>query len=86
MEGAGERGILVPSVVMLSGEITYFCNYGRYFLIGYYLSEIENLLLLAEHTKENIQFEIAFELCDLRVSLSSQSENLYHSSNWWRTF
>lgn len=62
MEGAGERDIWTPSVEMLSGEINYFCNYDRYFLIGYNLSEKENLLLLAKHTKENIQFEIAFEM------------------------
>ena len=45
---------------MSSGDVTYFCKYmyGRYFLIGYYLSKIENLLLLAESSKENIRFEI----------------------------
>ena len=43
---------------MLSGDVTFFCKYGRYFLIGYYLSEIENLLLLAERTKQNILFEM----------------------------
>ena len=43
---------------MLSGDVTYFCEYGRYFLICYYLSEIENLLLLAKRAKDNIQFEI----------------------------
>ena len=37
---------------MLSGDVTYFCEYGRYFLIGFYLSDIENLLLLAERAKE----------------------------------
>ena len=37
---------------MLSGDVIYFCEYGRYFLIGFYLSEIENLLLLAERAKE----------------------------------
>ena len=43
---------------MLSGDFTYFWEYGRYFLICYYLSEIENLLLLAKRAKDNIQFEI----------------------------
>ena len=43
---------------MPSGDVTYLFEYGRYFLIGYYLSEIENLLLLAERVKENIWFEI----------------------------
>ena len=43
---------------MLSGDVTYFCEYGRYFLICYYLSEIENLLLLAKRAKDNIRFEI----------------------------
>ena len=37
---------------------TYFCEYGKYFLIGYNFSEIENLLLLAERAKENVRFEI----------------------------
>ena len=39
---------------MSSGNVTYFCEYGRYFLIGYYVCELDNLLLLAEHAKENI--------------------------------
>ena len=43
---------------MLSGEVTYYCECGRYFLIGYYLSKIENLLLLAERAKGNVRFEI----------------------------
>ena len=43
---------------MLSGDVAYFCEYGRYFLIGFYLSKIENLLLLPERAKENIRFEI----------------------------
>ena len=43
---------------MLSGDFTYFCEYGRYFLICYYLSEIKNLLLLAKRAKDNIRFEI----------------------------
>ena len=43
---------------MLSGDVTYFCEYGRYFLICYYLSEIENLLLLAKRATDNIRFEI----------------------------
>ena len=42
---------------MLPVDVTYFCKYERYFLIGYYLSEIENLLLLAEDAKENSWFE-----------------------------
>ena len=42
---------------MSSGDVTYFCEYGRYFLIGYYLSELENLLLLTERAKENIRFD-----------------------------
>ena len=37
---------------MSSGDVTYFCEYGKFFLIGFYLSEIENLLLLAERAKE----------------------------------
>ena len=43
---------------MLSVDVTYFCEYGRYFLICYYRSEIENLLLLAKRAKDNIRFEI----------------------------
>ena len=43
---------------MLSGDISYFCEYDRYFLIGYYLSKINNFLLLAECAKGNIGFEI----------------------------
>ena len=43
---------------MLSGDMSYFCEYGRYFLIGYYLSKINNFLLLAECAKGNIGFEI----------------------------
>ena len=46
--GAGERGVWIPSVIMWSGDVTYFGEYGRYFLIGYHVSEIESLLLLAE--------------------------------------
>ena len=69
--------------------VAHFCEYGRYFLIGYYLSETGNLLLLAERTKENIQFSVVMlnqtnNCCvkrDLRVNLSSKSEDLYHSSN-----
>ena len=37
---------------MSSGDVTYFCEYGKFFLIGFYLSEIENLLLLADRAKE----------------------------------
>ena len=43
---------------MLSGEVTYYCEFSWYFLIGYYLSKIENLLLLAERAKGNVRFEI----------------------------
>ena len=43
---------------MLSGDVTWFCEYGRYFLIGYHLFEIENPLLLADRAKETIRFEI----------------------------
>ena len=43
---------------MPSCDVTYFCKHGRYFLIGCHFSEIENLLLLAERAKENIQFEM----------------------------
>ena len=43
---------------MLSGDVTNFCEYGRYFLICYYRSEKENLLLLAKRAKDNIRFEI----------------------------
>ena len=39
---------------MLSGDITYYCEYGRCFLIGYCVFKLENLLLLAERAKENI--------------------------------
>ena len=42
---------------MPSGDVTYFCKYGRYFLIGYYLSEIEKVLLLTERAKENIRLD-----------------------------
>ena len=60
---------------MLSGDISHFCKYGRYFLIGYYLSETDKLLLLAERAKENIRFENSVDRLnknkrDLRVSLS----------------
>ena len=50
--GAGERDVLIPSVKMPFGDATYFCEHGRYFSIGFYLSEIENLLLLAQRAKE----------------------------------
>ena len=59
---------------MSSCDVTYFCQYGRYFLIGYYLSEIENLLLLTERAKENIRFDglnETYNCCvkrDLKVS------------------
>ena len=43
--GEGERDVLIPSVKMPFGDVTYFCEHGRYFSIGFYLSEIENLLL-----------------------------------------
>ena len=44
-------------------------------MIGYYLSETENLLLLAEFAKENFQFENSVDRLnknkrELRVSLS----------------
>ena len=41
--GAIERDVWISTVVILSGDMTYFCEYGRYmyFLIGYYLSEID---------------------------------------------
>ena len=44
-------------------------------IIGYYLSETENLLLLAERAKENFRFENSVDTLkknkrDLRVSLS----------------
>lgn len=44
-------------------------------MIGYYLSETENLLLLAECAKENFRFENSVDRlnknkCDLKVSLS----------------
>lgn len=44
-------------------------------IFGYYLSETENLLLLAEHANENIRFENSVDMLkkikrDLRVSLS----------------
>ena len=72
---------------MLSGNVTYFCEYGRYFLIGYYLSKINNFLLLVECTKGNMGFDRISETndcCvkrDLRVNLSTQSEGLNHGSN-----
>ena len=44
---------------MPSGDVTHFCEYGRYFLIGYYLSEIENLL--TERAKGNIRFDLLNE-------------------------
>ena len=44
----GASDVWIPSGIMLSRDVTYFCEYGRYFLIGYYVSELENLLLLAE--------------------------------------
>ena len=42
---------------MPSCDVAYFCEYGRYFLIGYYLSEIENPSLFTERAKENIRFD-----------------------------
>ena len=59
---------------MPSGDVTYFCEYGWYFVIGYYLFEIEKLLLLTERTKENIRFDRlneTYNCCverDLKVS------------------
>ena len=86
MGGAGGRDVWIPSVIMLSGDLTYFCKYGRYFLIGYYLSKTENLLLLAECAYENIWFENSVDMlnknkCDLRVSLSHKVKTYYHGSN-----
>ena len=63
---------------MLSSEVTYYYKYGRYSLIGYHFSKIENLLLLAECGKENIRFVDRLNVtnnnyccvkCDLRASL-----------------
>ena len=56
--GCGVERRLNSERCNLPGDVTHFCEYGRYFLIGYYLSQIENLLLLAERAKENIRFEI----------------------------
>ena len=39
---------------MLSGDVTYYCEYGRCFLISYFVFKLENVLLLAERAKENI--------------------------------
>ena len=38
--GAGERDVWIPNVIMLAGDVSYFCENVRYFLTGYYLSEI----------------------------------------------
>ena len=38
---------------MSSGNVTYFCGNGRYFLIGSYASELDNFSLLVECAKEN---------------------------------
>ena len=54
--GAGKRDVWIPSGIKLFADVTYFYKYGRYFLIGYYLSK--NFLLLAERTREIIPFEI----------------------------
>ena len=35
----GDSDVWIASVMMLSRNVTYFCEYGRYFLIGYYVSE-----------------------------------------------
>ena len=53
---------------MPSGDVTYFCEHGRYFLIGYYLSEIEKLLLLTERAKENIRFDRLNEIYNCCVN------------------
>lgn len=46
--------VWISGIQMLSGDITYYCEYGRCFLIGYCVFKLENLLLLAERAKENI--------------------------------
>jgi len=45
---------------MPSGDVTYFCEYGRYFLIGYCLNfrNRKPFTIQAESAKENIRFEI----------------------------
>ena len=58
MGGVEERDVWIPSITMLFGDITFFCKYGRYFLIGYYLSKKIKLLSVAERTEQNIRFEI----------------------------
>ena len=54
MEGMVNREVWIPSIKMLSGDITYYSEYGRCFLIGYCVFKLENFLLLAERAKENI--------------------------------
>ena len=39
---------------MSSGDVTDFFANGRYFLIGSYVFQLDNISLLAERAKENI--------------------------------
>ena len=45
---------MIPSIKMLSSDVTYYCEYGRCFLIGYHVFKLEHVLLLAQLAKENI--------------------------------
>ena len=45
---------MISSIKMLSSDVTYYCEYGRCFLIGYHVFKLEHVLLLAQLAKENI--------------------------------
>ena len=50
---------MIPSIKMLSGDVTYCCEYGRCFLIGYHVFKLEHVLLLAQLAKEkHLKFKI----------------------------
>ena len=49
---------------MSSVDVTYFCKYGRYFLIGSSLIEIDNHFLLVELAKTDIPFRRRIQSVD----------------------
>ena len=46
--------VWIPGIQTLSGDVTYYCEYGRCFLISFYVFKLESVLLLAQRAKENI--------------------------------
>ena len=46
--------VWIPGIQTLSGDVTYYCEYGSCFLISYFVFKLENVLLLPQRAKENI--------------------------------